>query len=516
MTTTEAVIRCGNDVRTHSEIRVRATRLASALSALGVGHGDRYALVMRNEIGFVEATLAGAAIGAVPVPANWHGNSDDLGHVLSDSAAKVVLVHTDLLAKVEAVLPPGSTIVEVQTPQVVADAYEFDRPSASGRYPDLDELLDVHEPHTAGITEPPMSVIYTSGTTGLPKGILRSPTAPQDVAALHEVVIAAFAFGTTRSTLVAAPMYHTAPNTQFQFAFALGMDIEIMPRFDPEELLRVIEHRRIEHVQAVPTMFVRLLKLPAPVRERYDLSSLTAVVHAAAPCPPDVKRAIIDWFGPIVHEYYGGSESGAAVICSSEEWLAHPGTVGRPVSDAAVRIVAADGSEAAVGEPGDIYLRPFCAWPDFTYLGDDAKRRAMEKDGYVTVGDIGYVDADGFLYLSDRRNDMIISGGVNIYPVEIESTILGLDGVADVAVFGIPDPDFGEAIAAHVQLDEGAALGEDDIRTQVAGRLARYKVPKVVVFEETLPREDTGKLFKRRLKAPYWVQHTSEVPAGSA
>ena len=516
MTTTEAVIRCGNDVRTHSEIRVRATRLASALSALGVGHGDRYALVMRNEIGFVEATLAGAAIGAVPVPANWHGSSDDLGHVLTDSAAKVVLVHTDLLPKVEAVLSPGTTIVEVRTPQVVAAAYGFDRPAASRRYPDLDELLDVHEPHIAGITEPPMSVIYTSGTTGLPKGILRSPTAPQDVTALHEVVIAAFGFGTARSTLVAAPMYHTAPNTQFQFAFALGLDVEIMPRFDPEELLRAIEQRRIEHLQAVPTMFVRLLKLPAPVRERYDLSSLIAVVHAAAPCPPDVKRAIIDWLGPIVHEYYGGSESGAAVICSSEEWLAHPGTVGRPVSDAAVRIIAADGSEAAVGEPGDIYLRPFSAWPDFTYLGDDAKRRAMEKDGFVTVGDIGYVDADGFLYLSDRRNDMIISGGVNIYPAEIESVILGLDGVADVAVFGIPDPDFGEAVAAHIQPDPGATLAEDDVRAHVARRLARYKVPKVVVFEDVLPREDTGKLFKRRLKAHYWEQHTSEVPTGHA
>lgn len=204
------------------------------------------------------------------------------------------------------------------------------------------------------------------------------------------------------------------------------------------------------------------------------------------------------------------------MICSSEEWLAHPGTVGRPVSDAAVRIITADGSEAAVGEPGDIYLRPFSAWPDFTYLGDDAKRRAMENDGFVTVGDIGYVDADGFLYLSDRRNDMIISGGVNIYPAEIESVIFGLDGVADVAVFGIPDPDFDEAVAAHVQPDPGATLADDDVRAHVARRLARYKVPKVVVFENTLPREDTGKLFKRRLKAPYWEQHTAEVPTGHA
>lgn len=511
--TSEPIVRCGNTARTHAEVRERASRLASALSALGVGHGDRYALVMRNDIGFVEATLAGAALGAVPVPANWHGNTDDLGHVLADSGAVVALVHTDLLPKVEAVLPAGIGVVEVPTPQVVADAYGFASAASSGRYPVLDDLVSRHEPHTAGITEPPMSVIYTSGTTGLPKGILREPTAPGEVAALHEVVIAAFAFGTARSTLVAAPMYHTAPNTQFQFAFALGMDVEIMPRFDPEEFLRLIEHRRIEHVQAVPTMFVRLLKLPASTRDRYDLSSLRAVVHAAAPCPPEVKRAVIEWFGPIVHEYYGGSESGAAVICSSEEWLAHLGTVGRPVSDAAVRILAFDGSEAPVGEPGDIYLRPFSAWPDFTYLGDDAKRRAMEKDGYVTVGDIGYVDEDGFLYLSDRRNDMIISGGVNIYPMEIEATILGMDGVADVAVFGIPDPEFGEAVAAHIQVDEGVSLNEDEIRTYVSERLARFKSPKVVVFEATLPREDTGKLFKRRLRSPYWEQSGATASA---
>lgn len=254
--TAEATVRCGDDVRTHADVRSRAARLASALAALGVGYGDRYAIVMRNEIGFVEATLAGAAIGAVPVPANWHGNSDDLGHVLTDSDAKVVLTHTDLLSKVEAVLPRDTAIVEVPVPHVVADAYGFDRPDPSGRYPDLEQLLGVHEPHTAGITEPPMSVIYTSGTTGLPKGILRSPIAAEDVGALHEVVIAAFAFGTARSTLVAAPMYHTAPNTQFQFAFALGMNVEIMPRFDAEDLLRIVDERRIEHVQAVPTMFV--------------------------------------------------------------------------------------------------------------------------------------------------------------------------------------------------------------------------------------------------------------------
>ncbi|HEY9310880.1 AMP-binding protein [Williamsia sp.] len=499
-----AVVRCGDVVRSHTEIRDRAARLASALADLGVTHGDRYALVMRNEISFVEVTLAGAAIGAVPVPANWHGNNDDLGYLLADSRSKVVVVHTDLLSTVEAVLPAGTTIVEAPVSQILADAYGFERPRPTGRYPNLEELIRDAEPHCAGIADPPMSVIYTSGTTGRPKGILRHPTPPEDTPKLLEAVVAAFGFHDARSTLVAAPMYHTAPNTQFQFAVALGLDVEIMPRFDSEDLLRLIEERRIEHVQAVPTMFVRLLKLPARVRERYDISSVVTLVHAAAPCPPEVKRAIIDWFGPIVHEYYGGSESGAAVMCTSEEWLAHPGTVGRPLADAAVRILSADGQDAVVGENGDIYLRPFSAWPDFTYLGNDEKRRAMEKDGFVTVGDIGYVDADGFLYLSDRRNDMVISGGVNIYPVEIESVLLGLDGVADVAVFGIPDPEFGESLAAHIQPEHGSTLDADAVRAHVTQHLARYKVPKVVVFEDTLPREDTGKLFKRKLKAPYW------------
>lgn len=486
-------VRCGSDERTHDQVRVRAARLATGLGTLGLTHGDRYAIVMRNEIAILEATMAGAAIGAVPVPVNWHWTGEDLAYLLQDSGSKLAFVHTDLLPAVEAELPEGMTIVEVAVPDDVATAYGQSPSALTGRYRDLEAVIAENDPLTDPVTEPALGVIYTSGTTGRPKGILRQPVSPEDSARLGAAMIETMAMTPGTRTLVPAPIYHTAPNAHAVFAIALGMDLEIMAKFDAEALLALIEERRIEHIQMVPTMFVRLLKLPADVRTRYDLSSLKAVVHAAALCPPEVKRAMIDWLGPIVHEYYGGSETGACVTCTSEEWLAHPGTVGRPAGDADVRILDPLGHPVATGEVGDIYIKPFGCWPDFTYMGNDAKR----------------LDADGFLYLSDWRNDMVISGGVNIYPAEIESCLIGLEGVDDVAVFGIPDAEFGESLAAHVQLAPGACIDADDIRAHVAARLAKYKVPKVVVFEAQLPRHDTGKLFKRRLKEQYWPQPTA-------
>jgi len=302
-------------------------------------------------------------------------------------------------------------------------------------------------------------------------------------------------------TLVAAPMYHSAPNVHSLVSAAAGIDLTIMASFDAEELLRLIEEHQIDHFQAVPTMFVRLLHLPDEVREKYDVSSLKSVVHAAAPCPPEVKRRIIDWFGPIVSEYYGGTETGACVACGSADWLAHPGTVGRPIEDADVRIFSENGDLLPEGESGRIHLRPPSVLPNFTYHGNPDKRAAIERDGYLDIGDVGYLDHDGFLYLNDRSTDMIISGGVNIYPAEIEACLLELDGIRDVAVFGVPDEEFGEAIAAHV---EATGLTEDVVRDHVRTNLAGYKVPKVVVFDNDLPREDTGKLMKRKIRARYW------------
>jgi long-chain acyl-CoA synthetase len=228
------------------------------------------------------------------------------------------------------------------------------------------------------------------------------------------------------------------------------------------------------------------------------------VVHAAAPCPADIKRRMIDWLGPIVAEYYGSTEVGPVVYCTSEEWLAHPGTVGRPLARARVKVFDPEGKELGPGESGEIFTW-LDVWPDFTYAGDEEKRRGVEREGLVSCGDIGYLDKDGFLYLNDRRSDMVISGGVNIYPAEIEACLQGLDGVRDCAVFGIPDEEFGEVLAAHVELDEGAALGADGIREHVKVHLAGYKTPRVVEFSDSLPREDSGKIFKRRLREPYWA-----------
>jgi long-chain acyl-CoA synthetase len=272
----------------------------------------------------------------------------------------------------------------------------------------------------------------------------------------------------------------------------------------------MIDEHRVTHVQMVPTMFVRLLQLPEEERKRYDLSSLQFVVHAAAPCPADVKRAMIEWWGPVIWEYYGCTESGAVVLCSSEEWLSHPGTVGKALDGVVMKIFDDDGNELPNFASGDVYVR-MTDGPDFTYHNDPDKRVKVGRGNLITCGDIGYVDDDGYLYLNDRRNDMVISGGVNIYPAEIEAALVTMPGVRDCAVFGIPDEAYGEALAAYVEPDGSVELTEDQVRRWVHEKLAGYKAPKVVHFADSLPREDSGKIFKRTLREPYWAGHEKRI-----
>src|SRR5262249_11475725 len=305
--------------------------------------------------------------------------------------------------------------------------------------------------------------------------------------------------------MVPGPLYHSAPNAFALRAARVASLMVLMPRFDPEAFLTLVEKHRIEAMFMVPTMFVRLLKLPAEVCNRHDLSSLKFVMHAAAPCPMEVKRAMIDWLGPVVHEFYGSTESGAVTVVGSREWLERPGTVGRPLQGAGVRVYDDGGLRLGAGEVGEIYTR-LELLPEFTYHGLPAKRAEIERDGFITSGDVGYLDADGYLYLCDRKRDMVISGGVNIYPAEIEAVLIGCPGVKDCAVFGVPDGEFGEALMAVVEPQPGVpAPSVGEVRSHLARHLADYKVPKLIELRSDLPREDSGKIFKRRLRDPYWA-----------
>jgi len=306
-------------------------------------------------------------------------------------------------------------------------------------------------------------------------------------------------------TVVCGPMYHTAPNVFAQSAGRMGELVVLQPKFDAEELLALVERYAINCLHLVPTMMVRLLSLDPDTRARYDISSLVRVTHGAAPCPPSVKHAMIQWFGPIIGEYYGGTEIGIVTACDSNQWIAHEGTVGKAIEGCIVKVLDADGLEVPRGEPGEIYVwNP--GYGDFTYHGRDNDRAAIEVNGLVTLGDIGYLDEDDFLYLCGRSKDMIISGGVNIYPAEIEAALIEHPDVADCAVFGIPDREFGESVAAAVELRDGAVGDADGIRGYLRERIASFKVPRTVEFSDDLPREDSGKVFKQKLRARYWPE----------
>jgi long-chain acyl-CoA synthetase len=501
---TGPTVRYGEREIAHEELRAQAARTATGLVEAGVRHGDRVALVLRNEPTFLSLSAACGLIGAVPVPVNWHWHGPELRHVIAHSGSRVVFAHSDFVANVEEILPDGVPLVEVPVPQELTAHYG--PAPLSGRRPLFADWIGAHEPYAEPLDAAPMSVIYTSGTTGLPKGVIRDAMTPEQSRDVAAATLRAMGLAPEMHTLVTAPMYHSAPNAQALFALALGIELTIMPRFTPEHFLALVQEQAVTHAQTVPTMFVRLLELPGEIRSRYDLSSLECVVHAAAPCPAHVKRRIIEWFGPVIREYYGATEIGVVIVCDSDEWLAHEGTVGHPFGGSDIHVHDGDGRLLDVGETGEIFIRPPDYWPGFTYLGQDDKRREIERDGYISIGDVGHVDADGYLYLSDRARDMVISGGVNIYPAEIEACLLALAGVRDVAVFGIPDDSFGEALAVHVDAEPSAGLTEDAVREHVGSQLAAYKVPQVVVFDDELPREESGKIFKRRLRDRYWEQ----------
>ena len=484
----------------------RILRSAAGLHRLGIAAGDAVALLMRNDPVFLEASHAAMRIGAYPVPINWHFTAAEIAYVLRDCAARALVVHTDLLPEVASAIPPEVTVLRVETPAEVRLAFGIVDAGIAMPADGLAWASWIERQAPAPTPQRPLaeSMIYTSGTTGVPKGVRRSRPTEAQAAAMTAVRQNIFGIAPGVRAIVPGPLYHSAPNSYALRASRMDELVVLMARFDAEEFLALVERHRISHAFMVPTMFVRLLNLPLEVRERHDVSSLRCIVHAAAPCPIEVKRAMIDWWGPVLTEFYGGTESGPVTACDSAEWLERPGTVGRVIPGAVVKAIAADGRETATGEPGELYMR-LADYADFTYQNRPDERAAIERDGLITLGDVGYFDAAGYLYLCDRKRDMIISGGVNIYPAEIEAALMRLPGVADCAVFGIPDAEFGESVMAVLQPSEGASLGAAALRAQLRPHLAGYKIPRRIEFSARLPREDSGKIMKRLLREPYWA-----------
>jgi long-chain acyl-CoA synthetase len=495
----------GERRRDHAEVADRAAHIAGGLHKLGVKQGDSVSILMRNDIAFIETAYAAMRLGAYGVPVNWHFKPEEINYVLRDCGTSVLVGHADMLHQLREAIPPAVKVLSVPTPPEILRSYRID-PAHLAKPDfaiDFESWLAEQAPYDGPAVPQPQNMIYTSGTTGNPKGVRRNAPTPEQSAALERMRGMIYGGKPGARALLPGPLYHSAPNSFGIRSARLGGVLVIMPRFDPEELLRLIEEQRIDTIFMVPTMFIRLMKLPEEVRKKYDMSSLRHIIHAAAPCPPDVKRAMIDWWGPVIYEFYGSTESGAVTFANSEDALKKPGTIGKVSPGAELRFIGDDGHELPQGEIGEIYSR-IAANPDFTYHNKPEKRVEIERDGFITSGDVGYIDADGYVFLCDRKRDMVISGGVNIYPAEIESVLHALPGVHDCAVFGIPDEEFGEALMAVVEPRPGATLDVADIRTRLRASLADYKVPKHIEIRHNLPREDSGKIFKRRLRDPYW------------
>lgn len=502
-------VHVGARSRDTTEVEERAARAAAGFHAAGVRAGDAVALLLRNDFAFLEAGAGAALLGAYAVPLNWHFAATEIDYVIRDCDAKLLVVHEDLLPLVDAprLRAEGRTLVVVPTDAGLRQAYRVPE-DARAAPPDAlhwDDWLARHEPWRQAPGTPVESVIYTSGTTGRPKGVKRLPATPEQARRIEAMRAKVYGLVPGIRLIVPAPMYHAAPNVFSSRGLKVAERLVLMEKFDAEELLRLIETHRATTLVMVPTMFVRLLRLPAAVRQRYDLSSLREVYHAAAPCPAEVKSEMIAWWGPIINEWYGTTESSVVTWCNSAEWLAHRGTVGRPIDGARVEIVGEDGGLQPAGEPGEVYVG-LDFYPDFTFHKREDERHKIGRNGLITGGDIGYLDADGFLYICDRKRDMIISGGVNIYPAEIEAAILESPEVQDCAVFGVPDPEYGEAVLALVvrAAGESDAGFEQRLQARLEQRLARYKIPRTIETRDALPRDDAGKLIKRSLREPYW------------
>jgi fatty-acyl-CoA synthase len=486
---------------TYRELEDNSVRLARHLHAAGLRRGDHVALLSGNNPKVYEAYWAALRSGLYITAVNRHLSPAEISYIVNDCGAKALIASAGLREAAEA-------IVE-QTPEVEI-RLAFGGPVES--YESYEDALAAQPPQPLPDQPRGADMLYSSGTTGRPKGI-KQPLSDQQVGdppgdPYTAVFGPLYGFDTESVYLSPAPLYHAAPLRFGGVVQALGGTLVVMERFDAEQALAAIERYRVTHSQWVPTMFVRMLKLDEAARSRYDISSLKVAVHAAAPCAVDVKRAMIEWWGPVLYEYYASTEANGATFIDSEQWLRKPGSVG-PAGMGSIRVCGDDGAELPTGEIGTIYFERDEL--PFAYHNDPAKTEAAihpDHPTWTTTGDIGYVDAEGFLFLTDRKAFMIISGGVNIYPQEIEDALALHPSVLDVAVIGIPDEEMGESVQAVVQPAPGATPGPElaaELRDYLRERIAHYKVPRGIDFADELPRTPTGKLVKGKLRAQYSV-----------
>jgi len=484
-------------------LAARGEQVAAGLAAMGIREGDVIAVLLRNGMPYLEIIQACKRLGCYYCPINWHYTADEVAFLVNDSGAKLLIAEDDLWRQVWAALPAGLPVL-----RVMAEA------NAAFEANDYEAWRNAQPRYDGPLVAPRGHMAYTSGTTGRPKGVVRQPfpvdRLAEHLAAVEAVVQQAYGLRPGSRALLPAPIYHSAPSVFAQVALRVCDTLVLTRRFDAVEVLRLIEQHRIDTIYLVPIMYVRLLKLDAQTRASFDLSSLRFVASTGAPCAAELKRAMIDWLGPVVHETYASSEAGMVTAIDSHEALAKPGSAGRPIGPAQVRICAEDGSVCAPGQVGRIYVRQ-PAYADFTYRNHPEARQAVERDGLIGLGDLGYVDEDGYLFVCDRESDLVISGGVNIYPAEIEHHLMQYPGVADCAVFGVPDPEFGERLLGLVQPAPGAALDLEDAMAWLTSRIARYKVPRGLEMRQALPRDDNGKIAKRRLRAEFWEGHARKV-----
>ncbi|MHB8466566.1 MAG: acyl-CoA synthetase [Acidimicrobiales bacterium] len=496
-----ATITGSGETLTYRQLEDRSRQLARALRHAGLAVGDHVAVLTDNQVRAHELLWGSLRAGLYTTPLNTHLTPEEAAFIVGDCGARAVLSTAacgELASAMVSLTPAVEHRWAVGGPVAGHESYE--------------ELIAARSPERLADEQEGVAMTYSSGTTGRPKAVKQPlPGAPLGRSRGVYDFFPMYPIGEGSVFLCPAPIYHAAPLAWSLALHRIGATCVLMERFDPRECLRLIETYRVTHGFFVPTMFVRMLKLPSEERHAFDVSSLVRVVHAAAPCPVDVKARMLDWWGPVIDEFYAGSEGGGITYITSEEWRAHPGSVG-DAKLATIHICDDEGNELPAGESGVIW---FSDTRPINYHNDAEKSRSVTNDkGWVTLWDVGRLDDDGRLYLTDRLQFMIVSGGVNIYPQEVEDVLLLHPAVADAAVFGVPNEEFGEEVKAVVQPDD-PALADSRLAEELLGwcrdRLAHYKCPRSIDFTSELPRGDNGKLYKRALRDRYWEGHATRI-----